>query len=79
MPQPPAATAAPGSQPGPSSSSAGKAAKAPPSPALLTSMALASLQAMAAGGMYDQLGGGFHRYSVDEFWHVPHFEKMCVR
>ena len=31
---------------------------------------------MAAGGMYDQLGGGFHRYSVDERWLVPHFEKM---
>ncbi|GLC40323.1 hypothetical protein PLESTM_001049200 [Pleodorina starrii] len=42
----------------------------------LRSMALHSLSAMAAGGMYDQLGGGFHRYSVDELWHVPHFEKM---
>jgi uncharacterized protein YyaL (SSP411 family) len=31
---------------------------------------------MAKGGMYDQLGGGFHRYSVDERWFVPHFEKM---
>jgi uncharacterized protein YyaL (SSP411 family) len=31
---------------------------------------------MAAGGMHDQLGGGFHRYSVDRFWHIPHFEKM---
>jgi uncharacterized protein YyaL (SSP411 family) len=31
---------------------------------------------MAAGGMHDQLGGGFHRYSVDERWFVPHFEKM---
>jgi uncharacterized protein YyaL (SSP411 family) len=31
---------------------------------------------MAAGGLYDQLGGGFHRYSVDEKWLVPHFEKM---
>ena len=30
-----------------------------------------------AGGMYDQLAGGFHRYSVDERWVVPHFEKMC--
>ena len=30
----------------------------------------------AAGGMYDLLGGGFHRYSVDELWLVPHFEKM---
>ena len=35
-----------------------------------------SLTKMAAGGMYDQLGGGFHRYSVDERWLVPHFEKM---
>ena len=35
-----------------------------------------TLQQMAAGGMYDQIGGGFHRYSVDEFWHIPHFEKM---
>jgi uncharacterized protein len=35
-----------------------------------------TLRAMAAGGMYDQLGGGFHRYSVDERWLVPHFEKM---
>ena len=34
------------------------------------------LRKMAAGGMYDHLGGGFHRYSVDERWHVPHFEKM---
>jgi uncharacterized protein YyaL (SSP411 family) len=39
-------------------------------------MALATLQAMARGGMYDQLGGGFHRYSVDGQWRVPHFEKM---
>jgi hypothetical protein len=31
---------------------------------------------MAAGGIYDQLGGGFARYSVDERWLVPHFEKM---
>jgi uncharacterized protein YyaL (SSP411 family) len=35
-----------------------------------------TLLAMAAGGMYDQIGGGFHRYSVDERWLVPHFEKM---
>ena len=35
-----------------------------------------SLEKMARGGMYDQLGGGFHRYSVDRFWHIPHFEKM---
>ena len=31
---------------------------------------------MANGGIYDQLGGGFHRYSVDDEWLVPHFEKM---
>jgi hypothetical protein len=31
---------------------------------------------MAAGGMHDHVGGGFHRYSVDRYWHVPHFEKM---
>jgi uncharacterized protein YyaL (SSP411 family) len=35
-----------------------------------------SLDAMAAGGIHDQLGGGFHRYSVDRVWLVPHFEKM---
>ena len=35
-----------------------------------------TLDAMAAGGMYDLLGGGFHRYSVDRQWLVPHFEKM---
>jgi hypothetical protein len=35
-----------------------------------------TLARMADGGMYDQLGGGFHRYSVDESWHIPHFEKM---
>ena len=35
-----------------------------------------TLKRMARGGMYDQLGGGFHRYSVDERWLVPHFEKM---
>jgi len=40
------------------------------------SMALNTLRQMARGGMYDHLGGGFHRYSVDRFWHVPHFEKM---
>jgi uncharacterized protein YyaL (SSP411 family) len=39
-------------------------------------MALFTLRKMAAGGMYDHLGGGFHRYSVDRYWHVPHFEKM---
>src|SRR5262245_64193379 len=35
-----------------------------------------TLDAMAAGGMYDLVGGGFHRYSVDREWLVPHFEKM---
>jgi uncharacterized protein len=39
-------------------------------------MVLVTLRAMARGGMHDQLGGGFHRYSVDENWFVPHFEKM---
>ncbi|MEY2497079.1 MAG: hypothetical protein QOD12_635, partial [Verrucomicrobiota bacterium] len=39
-------------------------------------MNLFTLRKMAAGGMHDHLGGGFHRYSVDAFWHVPHFEKM---
>jgi uncharacterized protein YyaL (SSP411 family) len=37
---------------------------------------LLTLERMALGGVYDQLGGGFHRYSVDERWRVPHFEKM---
>ena len=36
-----------------------------------------TLERMANGGVYDQLAGGFHRYSVDERWVVPHFEKMC--
>jgi uncharacterized protein YyaL (SSP411 family) len=39
-------------------------------------MALHTLRAMASGGMYDQVGGGFARYSVDNRWIVPHFEKM---
>jgi uncharacterized protein len=39
-------------------------------------MDLFTLRKMAAGGMHDHLGGGFHRYSVDRHWHVPHFEKM---
>lgn len=42
----------------------------------LYAMVRTSLDAMASGGMYDQLGGGFSRYSVDEKWLVPHFEKM---
>ncbi|PWT80299.1 MAG: thioredoxin domain-containing protein, partial [Acidobacteria bacterium] len=39
-------------------------------------MAEFTLRNMARGGIYDHLGGGFHRYSVDRRWHVPHFEKM---
>jgi uncharacterized protein YyaL (SSP411 family) len=39
-------------------------------------MASLSLKRMAAGGLYDHLGGGFCRYSVDRFWRIPHFEKM---
>jgi uncharacterized protein YyaL (SSP411 family) len=39
-------------------------------------MTLATLRAMACGGMRDHIGGGFHRYSVDARWRVPHFEKM---
>ncbi|MCI5223749.1 MAG: thioredoxin domain-containing protein, partial [Candidatus Electrothrix sp. AR4] len=39
-------------------------------------MALTTLNAMARGGIHDHLGGGFHRYSVDSQWRVPHFEKM---
>jgi uncharacterized protein YyaL (SSP411 family) len=39
-------------------------------------MARASLDAMATGGIYDHIGGGFHRYTVDDAWRVPHFEKM---
>ena len=42
----------------------------------LLEMATETLDKMARGGMYDQLGGGFHRYSVDAEWLVPHFEKM---
>ncbi len=39
-------------------------------------MVAATLDRMADGGIHDQIGGGFHRYSVDGRWHVPHFEKM---
>ncbi len=61
----------------------GRAPKFPPASALeflLRAGALdlvrGTLDGMAAGGMYDLVGGGFHRYSVDEQWLVPHFEKM---
>ncbi len=39
-------------------------------------MLTTTLDRMAAGGIYDHLGGGFHRYATDSIWHVPHFEKM---
>src|SRR6266540_1001421 len=39
-------------------------------------MTLVTLRKMAAGGIHDHIGGGFHRYSVDRYWHMPHFEKM---
>ncbi|MFZ0759718.1 MAG: thioredoxin domain-containing protein [Candidatus Sulfotelmatobacter sp.] len=43
----------------------------------LPTLIITTLKHMAKGGVYDQLAGGFHRYSVDERWVVPHFEKMC--
>jgi uncharacterized protein YyaL (SSP411 family) len=43
----------------------------------LRGLIVTTLDHMANGGVYDQLAGGFHRYSVDERWVVPHFEKMC--
>jgi uncharacterized protein YyaL (SSP411 family) len=43
----------------------------------LGDLIVTTLSHMANGGVYDQLAGGFHRYSVDERWVVPHFEKMC--
>jgi hypothetical protein len=45
--------------------------------ASLRNLITTTLEHMARGGVYDQLAGGFHRYSVDERWVVPHFEKMC--
>jgi uncharacterized protein YyaL (SSP411 family) len=61
----------------------GRAPKFPPPSALElllrrseTEVAVRTLDGMALGGMYDLVGGGFHRYSVDERWLVPHFEKM---
>ena len=42
----------------------------------LLEIVTSTLTAMGRGGVYDQIGGGFHRYSVDERWRVPHFEKM---
>jgi len=43
---------------------------------LASKMGIHSLQSMIYGGIYDQIGGGFHRYSTDKYWMVPHFEKM---
>jgi len=43
----------------------------------LRNLIVTTLEGMANGGVYDHLAGGFHRYSVDERWVVPHFEKMC--
>jgi uncharacterized protein YyaL (SSP411 family) len=61
----------------------GRAPKFPPGPVLEfllrageEEMTRRTLDGMALGGMYDLVGGGFHRYSVDERWLVPHFEKM---
>ena len=48
----------------------------PPGPSDSLAMVEGTCEAMARGGMYDQLGGGFARYSVDDSWVVPHFEKM---
>ena len=39
-------------------------------------MLVKTLGSMAAGGIWDHLGGGFHRYSTDRYWRIPHFEKM---
>jgi uncharacterized protein YyaL (SSP411 family) len=50
--------------------------KAAPQKERALEMNLLTLRKMAAGGMHDHVGGGFHRYSVDRYWHVPHFEKM---
>src|SRR6185312_10754214 len=47
-----------------------------PEAAAATAMVVDTLKAMAAGGIHDALAGGFHRYSVDAGWRVPHFEKM---
>lgn len=47
-----------------------------PSGASALEMSAATLRAIDHGGIHDHLGGGFHRYSVDRYWHVPHYEKM---
>jgi uncharacterized protein YyaL (SSP411 family) len=57
--------------------SAGQVMAAVPDSNQLRNVIVTTLEHMARGGVYDQLAGGFHRYSVDERWVVPHFEKMC--
>jgi uncharacterized protein len=52
-------------------------AAVPTSNEKMRELIMTTLEHMARGGVYDQLAGGFHRYSVDERWVVPHFEKMC--
>jgi uncharacterized protein YyaL (SSP411 family) len=54
----------------------GRSAAAPEKEKHLLAIVETTLEKMAFGGVYDQLAGGFHRYSVDERWLVPHFEKM---
>ncbi|MCX7793841.1 MAG: thioredoxin domain-containing protein [Thermodesulfovibrionales bacterium] len=44
---------------------------------ILTRILNTTLKSMAKGGIHDQIGGGFHRYSTDEVWIIPHFEKLC--
>jgi uncharacterized protein YyaL (SSP411 family) len=53
-----------------------RAATGATGPSAALDMVELTLEKMAHGGMYDQIGGGFHRYSVDDRWLVPHFEKM---
>jgi uncharacterized protein len=61
----------------PSNPGADEGVPPPTDPGLLREVIVKTLTHMANGGVYDQLAGGFHRYSVDERWVVPHFEKMC--
>jgi uncharacterized protein len=77
------AGSAPGPGTAPSSTASSSTAPSPggtantaPNATPAREMALRTLRAMAAGGIHDQVGGGFHRYAVDATWTVPHFEKM---
>ncbi|MCG3179729.1 MAG: hypothetical protein BIFFINMI_02071 [Phycisphaerae bacterium] len=54
-----------------------RSARGGPDADALRRVAVGTLEAMARGGVHDHLGGGFHRYSVDPYWRVPHFEKMA--